>query len=391
MEEDDDNFLGGVIEFGDGRQYKIESAEQTGASPARALSRIHAEDALQKESTSGPVSKEERFVDDFDRSWPKSRNSPVSASKDLVPSPSISPVISHATQSPKDSSRVLFNERSNRLEPYSQSHRPAQFASKRANHQEGSAPHEPRSAREGSIQVLQKSSGHDFGSRGRRYSASSTGFSSGAANGYVGDRPRDREPPSPKILREHPPLGTEGGRDFDGDRSRRSVMGPPSYPSQKHPQDGGRQLPPHLVQVSPNAPLKRLPSRERRFSPSEPSAKLPLSTQGGISPHSPAVSHTSLNVVSPASATNATLPLTTPDLDVARKDVMHTAAERAKQRRQQEEQEREAQKERARRKAAELEEKMKAAEADEERQKREEAEEAAKTAAKVCLSILKLW
>ncbi|KAF8887947.1 hypothetical protein CPB84DRAFT_1786485 [Gymnopilus junonius] len=381
MEEDDDNFLGGVIEFGDGRQYKIESTEQSGAPPARGLSQAHAADASQKEPTAGPVSKEERFVDDFDRSWPKSRNSPASASKDVAPSPSISPVMSHSTQSPKDSSRVLFNERSNRLEPYSQSHRPGSFASKRSNHQEGPGAHEPRSAREGSIQVLQKSSGHDFGSRGRRYSASSTGFSAGAPNGYPGDRHRDREPPvrregpppSPRFSREHPPLGTEtGGRDFDGDRSRRNFMGPPSHAGQKHPQDGGRQLPPHLVQLSPNAPLKRLPSRERRFSPSEPSAALPLPTSTGITPHSPAVSQNSLNVVSPASATNIPLPLSAPDLDVARKDVMHTAAERAKQRRQQEEQEREAQKERARRKAAELEEKMKAAEAEKERRKREE-------------------
>jgi hypothetical protein len=51
-------------------------------------------------------------------------------------------------------------------------------------------------------------------------------------------------------------------------------------------------------------------------------------------------------------------------MEVVRKDVMHSAAERAKQRRQQEEEEREAQKERARRKAAEIEEKIKAEEAE---------------------------
>ena len=50
------------------------------------------------------------------------------------------------------------------------------------------------------------------------------------------------------------------------------------------------------------------------------------------------------------------------DLDEVRKQAMHSAAERAKLRRQQEEEEREKERERARRKAAELEAKMKDAE-----------------------------
>lgn len=62
------------------------------------------------------------------------------------------------------------------------------------------------------------------------------------------------------------------------------------------------------------------------------------------------------------------------DIDEVRKLAMHSAAERAKLRRQQEEAEIERQKERARKKAAELEAKIKAAE----EAKRKEAEEKAK-------------
>ena len=52
------------------------------------------------------------------------------------------------------------------------------------------------------------------------------------------------------------------------------------------------------------------------------------------------------------------------DLELARKAAMHSAAERAKVRRQREEEEREKERERARKKAAELEEKIKATEMD---------------------------
>ncbi|KAF8971529.1 hypothetical protein BDZ97DRAFT_1786963 [Flammula alnicola] len=385
MEEDDDNFLGGVIEFGDGRQYKIESNEkQGGASPPRSgsMPRPPAGEGALKESVSSP-----------------SRNSPASVSREFPPStapqsasPNVSPVISHAVHSPQDSSRVLFNERSNRLEPYNQSHRPGQgpFGSKRPSHQDGPGFAEPRSAREGShnFQVLQKPAAGDFGSRSRRFSGSSGHFNAGHANGFIGDRNRERDqlgrrdgpPPSPRMSRDLPPHTVDAGgwdRDFNNDRGRRSAMGPPPVPSHAM-QEGGRQLPPHLSQVSPNIPTRRLPSRDSRFSPSETSAGLPPSTPGRLPPHSPAISHSSLSLVSPVTGANIALPLSAPELDEVRKDVMHSAAERAKQRRQQEEAEREAQKERARHKAVELEEKIKAAEA--EKQKETEALEAAKLA-----------
>ncbi|KAH9487119.1 hypothetical protein JR316_0001187 [Psilocybe cubensis] len=404
MEEDDDNFLGGVIEFGDGRQYKIESSEsnQPGSVSTGNVPRSQPDDF--KESTI-PVSKEDRFVDDFDRSWPKSRNSPASVPRDVPPhsaSPSASPVISHTSHSPQDSSRVLFNERSNRLEPYSQTHRqqPGPFGSKRSQHPEGTgSTQELKSSRDThNIQVLQKPAGADFSSRGRRFSGSNGNYVPGPPNGFTSDRNRDKEqyprrdgpPPSPRLSRDHhTPLNVDtGGRDFNTDRGRRSNIGPPPVPlhaAQKFAQEGVRQLPPHLSQVSPSMPSRRLPSRDSRFSPAESPAGLPVSTSGRIPPHSPAVSQASLNVVSPVVPPGANLPaLSAPELDEVRKDVMHTAAERAKQRRQQEEEEREALKERARRKAQEIEEKMKA---EKEKQQRKE-EEAALAAAKACTLFL---
>lgn len=383
MEGDDDDFLGGVIEFGDGRQYKIESNDLPPETTSSLLSHSVAEGALKDSPLS--ISKEDRFVDDFDRSWPRSRNSPAEVASDFPPSasPTISPDISHPAQTLQDSSRVLFNERSNRLEP----HRPGQgtFSTKRAPYQEASGS-ESRGIRDGShnVQVLQHSFGGEFASRNRRFSGGSAGFGPGPSNGYT-DRNRDRDHPnrrdgpltSPRLSRDHHQSQTDaGGRDWElgSDRGRRSTMGPPPIPHHagKHPEEG-RQLPPHLNQAPANARSRRISSRDSRFSASDPPSTFPPNS-ARLPSQSPSVSHASLVLVSPISGQNIALPLNAPELDEARKDVMQSAAARAKQRRQQEEEEREAQKERARKKAVELEEKMKAAEAD--KAKQTEAEEA---------------
>ena len=377
MEADDDDFLGGVIEFGDGRQYKIESNDLP-----QEMSQSMAEGDLKDSPLS--ISKEDRFVDDFDRSWPRSRNSPAEVARDFPPaaSPRTSPDISHPSQTPQDSSRVLFNERSNRLEP----HRPGNgpFSAKRAPYQEASGS-EPRVIRDGqpNVQVLQKNIGGDFVSRSRRFSGGSAGFGPGPSNNY-NDRHRDRDHPnrrdgppiSPRQPRDHQSQTDSGGRDWDfgSDRGRRFTMGPPPLPSYapKHLQEEGRQLPP---QTSGNVRPRRISSRDSRFSASEP----PLSAGSlppnfaRLPPQSPSVSHASLVLISPISGQNIALPLSAHELEEAPKDFMQSAAARAKQRRQQEEEEREAQKERARKKAVELEEKMKAAEADKVKQKKTEA------------------
>jgi hypothetical protein len=82
MEEDDDNFLDGVIEFGDGRQYKIQPAEAPAQpGPHRTTSGLLHH--LVKHRLV-PVSKEERFADDdYDRSWPRSKTSPAMPPRNL--------------------------------------------------------------------------------------------------------------------------------------------------------------------------------------------------------------------------------------------------------------------------------------------------------------------
>ncbi|KAF9459459.1 hypothetical protein BDZ94DRAFT_1381882 [Collybia nuda] len=366
MAEDDDNFLDGVIEFGDGRQYKIESTD----------THLELDDiaSLKDPASPGLVSKEERFADDFDRSWPRSRTSPTLPMRDIPPAstsvpPPLSPSIPQTHHSPQEASRVLFNERSNRLEPYNNAHRPgvSQHPSKRGGHLDFSvSPTELRSVRDfplsspsqNPIQLLQKSGGTDFPPRSRRFSGGSS--TAGPSNMHSRDRDsllRRDVPPSPRATKDG---------NFIQERGRRTAMGPPllpPHPTRGHSREGARQLPPHLSPMPPSTALPQghLSSRDSRFSPA--SGEPNISPQSARLPsQSPALSHTSAIHISPHAAISSLPQLSAPELDVVRKDVMQSAAARAKQRRQQEEEEREKEKERARRKAAELEEKMKAAE-----------------------------
>jgi serine/arginine repetitive matrix protein 2 len=294
------------------------------------------------------VSKEDRFIDDFDRSWPKSKPSPTSSVPDF---PVTSPALSSRGTSAHDLTHPhLFNERSNRLEPYGHSPRMGQ-----------SVPHNRRgSHNDGSVQLLQKVGNGEVHSRSR----------TGLAPGFIGDRrdggSRKDHPSSPRLTRHDwghhemsPSASLQGGDREPSERGRRSDMGPPPVPlhaTRRLSQESGRQLPPRF---SPNAALpRRLPSRDRENRFPLPSS--PHSSRFG--PPSPALSHASTLVLSPSALSGIGLPGA--DLDEVTKDLMQSAAARAKARKQQEEAEREAQKERARRKAAELEEKLKAAEAE---------------------------
>ncbi|KAJ3562478.1 hypothetical protein NP233_g9545 [Leucocoprinus birnbaumii] len=377
MEEDNDDFLGGVIEFGDGRQYKVEATEPSS-------------------DQNQPVNKEDRFVDDFDRSWPKSKPSPTSSTRDFtVTSPALS---SRGTsqQSAQDHGHPqLFNERSNRLEPYS-NHGPRTgqqptFQNRRGSYNDGST--SPVEFRKG-VQLLQKS-GPSNGElpprppRGERTNGAPP--LRGGFSGRDGGSRRDH-PPSPRMTRSdwgHPhamaPSTSLQGRDRE-ERGRRSDMGPPPVPmhatrrTSQESASGRRQLPPHL---SPNMPLpRRLPSQDSssRFGPAMPTSPT-HSQRMGQAPPSPALSHTSLKstsafsaAMSPGSAAIALPGGVTADLNEVTKDLMQNAAQRAKARKVEEEREREAQKERARLKAAELEEKMKEKEEKERREKEEEDE-----------------
>lgn len=376
MEEDDDHFLDGVIEFGDGRQYKISPAEASGQnvpSPDPATDTVEPHPEI-IDGGRAPVSKEDRFADDFDRRWPRSRPSPSFVHKDLPRAPrhpSMSPASSHPSYSPSEGSRVLFNERSNRLEPYSSHpntrHFPGAPMSRRGSHVEHIPPPvDMRSGRDGPVrspvqpvQLLQKpAGGYDRSSRTLRngpgahapFGRSRDGLPSPSMNGP----PNWDGLPSVSPIEKHEIMLDSRGR-------RLSNMGPPPLPSSLK-RDSTRQLPPHIStgRLFARDPHQPLSASQQHFDS-------PTTTHGGsVVGQSPLLSTISVTSETPA-------PFVTPTLSIedVHKTAMHISAERAKQRRQVEEEEREKEKERARQKAAALEEKCKA---NEEKKNAQEAE-----------------
>jgi serine/arginine repetitive matrix protein 2 len=369
MEEDDDNFLDGVIDFGDGRQYTVQPAGGVTKTPPPGHS-PRLPEVSSPEVPTVPVSKQERFAnsDDFDRTWPRSKTSPSIPPREFPtqrhPPGQRSPSLSQPQQSPKEASRVLFNERSNRLEPYASghpSHRPPQGPPHLQRRGPGSefatSPVEPINQRDGfpsNVQLLQKQSGapHDFPpSRGGNF-------------GPPGNRGHPRRdgmpPPMPESKRTgdgfvphtHVPQGFRDNGIPPGRGRRLSDMGPPPLPPSDRFKDAGRQNPPHLSQAMPPSPLEfRSPSLRGLHS---------------LPPPGPPSAHTgSVHSVSPTLSRPDALPMSaSSELDEVQKDVMQSAAARAKQRRQQEEEERAKAQERARKKAAELAEVQKAKESE---------------------------
>ncbi|KAI0662570.1 hypothetical protein C8Q70DRAFT_959611 [Cubamyces menziesii] len=384
MEEDDDNFLGGVIEFEDGRQYKVQATEgpqQHQGQDSTTQAPAHGTEAPGHSGlTDQPVSKEERFADDFDRSWPRSGPShrapghPRDQRPDGIPT---SP--SAASHSPQETSKVLFNERSNRLEPYShQRSAPGAPFNRRGGRPDSMiSPIEPRrdapphTHLQGGVQLLQKGARADSVPFSRAPGDRSPVFPQDAL------RPRDRQFPQRDHARwqgNGPPHGHDRNLGANGsshpfrdapfeDRVRRPGFEPPPG------SDPRRQMPPHLSAIGPNHPPPVRMGGPPQSSPTSPHVPVPAQ-------HEPAPpSSSSQAAVSPA-VTDKALPTPgapTIDQEEARKVAMHEAAERARLRRQQEEEQREKERERARQKAAELEAKMKAME-EEKAREREKAE-----------------
>ncbi|KZT06357.1 uncharacterized protein LAESUDRAFT_192554 [Laetiporus sulphureus 93-53] len=398
MEEDNDDFLGGVIEFEDGRQYKVEETEIVQSASISQVSVRGSDGGF--DSTQHPVSKEERFADDFDRSWPRSKHAMgFPPPRDQYSNGAPSSASSQSVHSPQESSRVLFNERSNRLEPYSSAHPPhrqngagpSSFFSRRDSRSDYAAP--PSEMRPGrdvpphvhapGVQLLQKEFGHNEFRQESHYGRSRV---VGDHHGPITTSPletsrfRDREShrrdfgaPPPALTRtssqgfkgrsrdQHTPYGmpggmpslSPGGRDGEERPRQTSTMGPPPLPISPTKDSGpGRELPPHMStpQRSP-ACISQTTTLAEGLHPSP--LPVPPSTLPPVEP--------SANAPTPAGTETSPLPPTQSpvDIDEVRKAVMHNAVERARIRRQQEEEEREKEKERARKKAAELEEKMK--------------------------------
>jgi serine/arginine repetitive matrix protein 2 len=124
MEEDNDDFLEGVIEFGDGRQYQIQPVDVPQSAEDSVPCAIPEAPVPipQSPSTSTRINKEDRFSEDFDRSWPRSAALSSNIRPRIGPSAAAS-TSSTSSLSPQEASRVLFNERSNKLELWSSNNR----------------------------------------------------------------------------------------------------------------------------------------------------------------------------------------------------------------------------------------------------------------------------
>ncbi|WWC73253.1 uncharacterized protein I206_107219 [Kwoniella pini CBS 10737] len=279
-DEDDD-----VIDFGDG----------IGENPHYMNTSIH--DAPE----SHPVSKSDRFAEDFDRSWPRRPLPPVESNH-----------LANLPQRPRpdgDTNRVLFNANSNRLE----------------------APRPPPAA---SIQPTRLMS-RPTDSNGRQqppHLANGRPLPPHLAGGQTGDRslpPHMSQPPAE-------PRSQPGA----------SAAAPPTRSAWNVPRENDRHLPPHP------ADRQELSTQSSAFaqsrSPEKPTSHLPRRSfsQAAGPPHV-------------ASDSSSGQPITSPTVGIdAQTAEMHTAAEKAKARRLAEEAEREAAAERARRKAKELEERL---------------------------------
>ncbi|KAH9921995.1 uncharacterized protein BXZ73DRAFT_91688 [Epithele typhae] len=387
MEEDDDNFLDGVIEFGDGRQYTV---QPTGATRPTTPPRGHSSlPPLQTDAPSSqgvtdqPVSKEERFADDFDRSWPRSHPGVIrvpSSSRDHRSNGSVVSPSSTSAQSPQDASRVLFNERSNRLEPYSQARHspqgPPSHPTRRGSRSEHPIlPSEirrdaPPHTQPQGVQLLQKTQN---GAPHSDISRTPGDHSLSPDNSRFRDRPPRRDLPwqtdgssthdssRPGSFGSHP--SGRPTRDISSDDRRRSTMGPPPLPLGD---DHRRQLPPHFS--APGARHVPPPRQESELSLRSP---LPSFTSVPLPAEPPSPSASTQVARSPV-VPSPLLPVA--DEEEVRKAAMHSAAERARLRRQQEEEERQKAQERAKKKAQEIEERMKSLDEQAQEREKEEAE-----------------
>lgn len=226
------------------------------------------------------MSKQDRFADDFDRSWPRSSTSPQRPGK-------------------IDSSRVLFNASSNRLEPHA-----------------GRQP--PQSQQGPPARIMSRDGPH----HGERPLPPHLADSGGAQSG--------------RMLPPH--MASQGAH-----QAHASAGPPPTRSSWRTERE-----PPHHQQQQTMPP-----QRGSGLSPLAQRAPLPRSQPPHAAPPPAASGPGHAPPPAPAPATAVPMPVE-PVSGETQAAEMHSAAEKARMRRQQEEAEREAAAERARKKAQEL-------------------------------------
>ncbi|ORY29151.1 hypothetical protein BCR39DRAFT_588449 [Naematelia encephala] len=276
-EEDDD----GVIDFGDGTIYP---PHDHAAPHPNSTAESHLDD---------PVSKGERFMDDFDRSWPRKAPVPV-----------------EGAQRRTDGDRVLFNASLNRLEPSSQKPAPP--------------PVQP-------TRLMTRPESKDV----PPHMATTRQFDRAPP-------PHLQAPESGRQLPPHLPAAPSSQPQHPAAISSRPAWGARIEPD--------RQLPPHIHE------RRELPPQSSVFeaarSPPQSMMNLPRRASNQMTAPPPQQRRPSHSSSQAASQVGLPAPSGSVDDQTAE---MHTAAEKARLRRLAEEQEREAAAERARQKAKELE------------------------------------
>lgn len=374
MEDESNDFLGEVIDFGDGKTYTVPPEDEEHAS-------------------SPTLNKETRLGDDYDRSWPRSR--PLH--REAEPVHSVAPAPQHSRfppphglppRHPPGDGRVLFNERSNRLEPARLQTSSHIITPGGPSHHHGPPPHAsglPRSAprrnsalsssdrpKPGSVREPPPHSrdlpphavpGLSPELRARRPSDARSAHSpTERRSSFLHDERPRMGPFAPKGHEELGPashgLRRETSRDSRIGGGERQPWGtalqhPTGHRTTTdpfHPRDASE--PTRSAEVLAPIPLDKPVhgpdgdvAGKAHLSPSQQTTTLPTAP----------LSHGSLSPEGPAPSGASSLPLVPAVLNEEREKFMKQAAERARRRKLEEEAAREEARERARKKAAELE------------------------------------
>ncbi|KAF8312013.1 hypothetical protein DL93DRAFT_2229326 [Clavulina sp. PMI_390] len=398
-DEDEDDFLNEVIEFGDGTQYTVKHEDPlppAGTAPASLPPQEEPSDHI----STTPVRKEDRFGADIGRQWPPAPK-PVSDAPDSSNLPSTSP--SEGPGRPPLGVKTLFNERSNRYEQ-ANSYRPGQSPSdarpppppksvwtRRESQTENQNNGAPRWQHDRTAPAPGNQRRQSFASEDATVSPVQRTSSTLTSNGRNGGiSPSDPYGGNALGLARHNrsrgPSFTDHPPDLRGSRYDNKAQSGPDVraPSRESVRENGasHSRPPQGQMMPPPtipAHAQRRPSRTNRempppsFIPNHKAA--PPSSQGSDTPTSqaaiisPARSPV-LSMKSPRPLPNNLLPPsssvapppdpyalkapTLSDIESFSMQSMQSAAERARERKRLEEEQREKEKERAKKKAEEL-------------------------------------
>ncbi|CAE6525962.1 unnamed protein product [Rhizoctonia solani] len=331
MEDESNDFLGEVIDFGDGKTYAV----------------------AHEESDATPIANNgSRLGNDYDRSWPKSR--PLQPESEGAHA---SRLPQHGLPPRQPGDRHLFNERSNRLEPAKAP--PSTGGSAFHQHAPPYAHLPPRSAPRRNS-TLSSSDRPKLG-HGREPPPHAREPPPHAQAGFSPDskarRPSDARSSHSPIERrssflheeERPRMGSIG---FKGKAPEESGLGLKRETSHDSRLSGGDRRSGSRASSHPVDPLHHIGTPASGATHHVPEKPTPEPSNTSDAVRSPLQGTDTLHTGAPEPANQPVVPAV---LNEEREKYMKLAAERARRRRQEEEAAREEARERARKKAAELE------------------------------------